>query len=320
MIRIAISEMPPSANGMRSPTDLEIVDAYVAHGSIWKAAEALGIAGQTVHRRLSLIGAMKPMRVFSEEERTRVVAYYTSASQEDFSLDDLAKELGRTRNFICRKARDLGLTNPNRKANSKQLEAVRRPKWNDRPHPRGALGLKHSEEAREKMSAASKLAWVTMKTFSIGNMSPEALQRSSDRTSQRMALQPAEKAYSRSKGGRRDDLGGMYFRSAWEANYARYLNWLQAKGEIERWEYEPETFWFLAIKRGVRSYKPDFKIWERGNSYFVEVKGWMDDKSKTKLKRMKKYHPHIRVDVVDARQYASIKSKVSRLIRGWEHS
>lgn len=43
----------------------------------------------------------------------------------------------------------------------------------------------------------------------------------------------------RSKGGIRPDLG-RYFRSAWEANIARYLNFLQKHGEIESWEYESE--------------------------------------------------------------------------------
>lgn len=117
--------------------------------------------------------------------------------------------------------------------------------------------------------------------------------------------------------GFRDDIG-LYVRSAWEANYARYLNWLKARGEIESWEYEPQTFWFLAIQRGTRSYKPDFLVREKGKEYFVEVKGYMDAKSKTKIKRMKIYHPTVELRVVDERQYRSIARTVSGMIRGWE--
>lgn len=318
LLRICLSDMPPSANGLRHPSDHELIVAYGAHGSVWKAATALGISGQTVHRRLKKLGCIKGKRLFTDAERNRVAAYYNDTPPASFSLECLATELGRTRQFICRQAKILGLTNPQRDLTSTQLAAVRKPKWQEKSHPRGALGLKHTDATKQKVSAASKLSWVTMKTFSIGNMSTEARQRKSDLASIRMNLQPAEKAYSRARGGRRADLGNVYFRSAWEANYARYLNWLVGKGEIERWEYEPQTFWFLAVKRGVRSYTPDFLVWEKGNSYFVEVKGWMDPKSKTKLKRMKQYYPNIRVDVVGQRQYDGIKSAVSRLVPGWE--
>ena len=125
--------------------------------------------------------------------------------------------------------------------------------------------------------------------------------------------------YSRSKRGRRPDLGTPFFRSGWEANYARYLNLLIARKVILSWEYEAETFWFEKIRRGVRSYTPDFKIRETiAKTYFVEVKGWMDPKSATKLKRMKKYYPHIEVRVVGRAQYREIESKLGKAIPGWE--
>jgi len=115
---------------------------------------------------------------------------------------------------------------------------------------------------------------------------------------------------------------GTYFRSQWEANYARYLMFLMDKGSIQRWEYEPETFWFDKIKRGVRSYLPDFKVWETIDSepYYVEVKGYMDSKSKTKLKRMAIYYPAIRLELVDRKKYFEIKNKLSSIIKNWEHS
>lgn len=125
---------------------------------------------------------------------------------------------------------------------------------------------------------------------------------------------------NRSRAGYRPDLGDIYFRSGWEANYARYLNYLKKQKLIYKWEFEPDTFYFNEIKRGVRSYLPDFKIWETAGShpYYVELKGYMDSKSRTKIRRMAKYYPHLRLDVVRATQYNEIKSKMSSIIPNWE--
>ena len=52
-----------------------------------------------------------------------------------------------------------------------------------------------------------------------------------------------------SRGGIRKDLG-IYVRSSWEANYARYLNFLKKSGAILRWEFEPTEFEFTKINAG----------------------------------------------------------------------
>jgi hypothetical protein len=123
-----------------------------------------------------------------------------------------------------------------------------------------------------------------------------------------------------SKQGKRSDLGDIYWRSGWEANYCRYLNFLVKQKIIYKWEYEPDTFWFNEIKRGVRSYLPDFKVWETKYSepHYIEVKGYMDAKSKTKIKRMAKYYPDIQLIVVGRKQYDEIKNKLSKVIPNWE--
>lgn len=301
------------------PSDLEIVDAYIKYGSVHKAGKALGISHSRLHRRLQAIGAAKPQNVLTDEDRDLIEDYYLGTPAATFNLGDLAKELGRTKAFICRAAGEMGLTDPRRpmsEAHIQKMKSIK--KWENRPHPRGALGIRHSEDTRRQISEASKRSWEAQKANCLGNMTEESLQLKSDRMSIFMSSQPPQNIYSRAKNGPREDLGGAFFRSSWEANYARYLNWLQEKGEIERWEYEPETFWFLEIKRGVRSYKPDFKIFEKGISYFVEVKGWMDPKSKTKLKRMKKYYPSVRIDVVGVKEYNQIKNALSRILVGWE--
>ena len=121
-----------------------------------------------------------------------------------------------------------------------------------------------------------------------------------------------------SSGGIRSDLG-IFVRSSWEANYARYLTFLVGLGEIQGWEYEAETFEFEAIKRGTRSYTPDFKVTNNNGSVeYHEVKGWMDPKSKTKLKRMAKYYPDIRIVVIGSDEYKAISRECRRLVPNWE--
>jgi hypothetical protein len=95
---------------------------------------------------------------------------------------------------------------------------------------------------------------------------------------------PAKKgnAYRHTKSGYRKDLG-INLRSKWEANFARILN----AYEIE-FEFEPKVFTF-PIKRGTKGYTPDFYYTKFDE--WVEIKGYLDDKSKIKLKRFKRYYP-----------------------------
>jgi len=124
-----------------------------------------------------------------------------------------------------------------------------------------------------------------------------------------------KKQRKRFEGGMRKDIG-IYVRSRWEANIARYLNFLVKNGNITKWEYEPDTFKF-PVKRGSVFYTPDFKIWEKDKIYYYEVKGYMDASSRTKLKRMSKYYPDIKIIVVDKKAYKQILGNKG-LIEGWE--
>lgn len=111
----------------------------------------------------------------------------------------------------------------------------------------------------------------------------------------------------------------IYFRSGWEANYARYLEWLRARGQIAKWDYEPETFWFDGIKRGCVSYKPDFRVAENnGQVEYHEVKGWLDPQSKIKLKRMAKYHPDVKIRLIQRDWFVNNRDQLRRLIPDWE--
>lgn len=127
-----------------------------------------------------------------------------------------------------------------------------------------------------------------------------------------------EKTGIQHSGGKRADLGGLYVRSSWEANYARYLNWLQKNGEIECWEYEPDTYEF-PVKRGNRSYTPDFKIFYSDGTYeYHEVKGYMNSHSAVKLKRMAKYYPDEKLILIDSEVYKALAKDMRLIIKNWE--
>ena len=120
-------------------------------------------------------------------------------------------------------------------------------------------------------------------------------------------------------GGKRIDLNNQYFRSSWEANYARYLNFLIQQKEIAKWEYEVDTFEFKNIKRGVRFYTPDFKVYDnKGEFIYHEVKGYMDSKSITRHKRMDKYYPEIKIKMIDKTWFRKNGTTLSKIIKNWE--
>jgi len=96
----------------------------------------------------------------------------------------------------------------------------------------------------------------------------------------------------------------IYFRSSWEVRFAKYMQFLKEHGQITEWLFEPQTFWFHEIKRGTCSYLPDFKVTRPdGSHYWVEVKGYMDAKSKTKIKRFRKYYPDEELQVVESKWF-----------------
>ena len=126
--------------------------------------------------------------------------------------------------------------------------------------------------------------------------------------------------FSRGKGGKRPDLGGIYFRSSYEANYARYLNFLIANSKLQKWEYEVDTFTFNKIQRGTRQYTPDFKVHlNNGHIEYHEVKGWDYPKGITARKRFAKYYSHLKLIVIDRDFFKALnKQGIVRLIPNWE--
>ncbi len=248
-------------------------------------------------------------------------------------LEQLARKLDRDKANVCRKARELGLTNqkrpkvaqlslnytpPSTPAElSARMSRAAKLRIETHGHPRGALGLKHSPATLEVLSQRSRAAWARPDS---GLNAPHQRQLRSDAMHQRIASGKMRTGYSRGRMGRRSDLGNQHFRSSWEANYARFLNWLIKTGEILSWEFEKHRFVFEAIRFGTRSYLPDFKVNRAdGTHEWHEVKGWMDAKSATKLKRMAKYYPAERVLVIGPQWFKDAKkSGLAGMVGNWE--
>lgn len=279
---------------------------------------------------LKTVGGLNAREHWTDDELSALMAAYTSR-EKPVALSALASSLGRNKANVCRKARELGLTNqrrakvfekkPSRKyatdAERSAAQSASSKAWIAKNgHPRGALGLRHSDATKAILSEKSKAAWADPTS---GLNTPALSQARSDLLTARNIAGRMNQGHSRARGGRRDDLGGMYFRSAWEANYARYLNFLIRQGEIASWEFEPQTFEFKNIKRGTRAYTPDFKIFAHDGSHvWHEVKGWMDAKSKTRLSRFAKYFPDERLIVVGSQWFRSANKTLGSIISGWE--
>lgn len=273
-------------------------------------------------------------RPWTDEELALLIAAYSVKACEELRLDELASKLGRDKANVCRKARSLGLTDQERQ---KVLEPVGRPsrmyatteelraaqsaaqtaRLATNGHPRGFHGKKHSQMTLAVLGERSRAMWAD--PASAMN-SPEMAQRRSDALLKRIAAGEMNHGYTRAKGGRRADLNGIYFRSAWEANYARYLRLLVQQGQIIGWDYEPKTFIFETIKRGNRAYTPDFLVrFAGGRHEWHEVKGWMDDSSRVRLKRMAQFYPAEVVKVIEGPWFRqAVRSGLARTLFGWE--
>lgn len=95
--------------GHKKAGDDELCESYSRLGSVWAVGNEFGMCGQTVHQRLCRIGVINKKNIFNQDSREVLVNEYASY-RDAGNLDALAKKLGRTKQFICRQAKKLGLT------------------------------------------------------------------------------------------------------------------------------------------------------------------------------------------------------------------
>jgi hypothetical protein len=110
--------------------------------------------------------------------------------------------------------------------------------------------------------------------------------------------------------------GSTFFRSKWEANYALYLDFLIKQKVIKGWEFEAQSFFFEKIKSGTKKYIPDFKVTMiDGSIEFHEVKGFMQQKDRTKIRRMAKYFPDVKLVLIDKVFYNDLYKKFKTVLK-----
>lgn len=301
--------------------DERLIESYRRTGSVWKTADEVGICGQAVHWRLKRCGALKPVRYFTSEDAELLKREYERHARAG-RLDALCAIMRRTKPFLCNKAKALGIPQGNAYEPDRAAIGADRRQWiAQHGHPRGALGMTHGVATRAKISARVKAAverrapeqenmridkMMTTKFAKYGRSNPAVFNRGKATT---------WKAAWREIAGKR-----IYFRSRWEYNYAVYLQMLVEKRAILSWEHEPKTFWFDKIKRGVRSYLPDFRVQlVNGGEEYHEVKGWMDDRSKTCISRMARYYPEVTLKIIDATWFKN-NGRILCFLPGWEHA
>ena len=140
---------------------------------------------------------------------------------------------------------------------------------------------------------------------------------------------PGQSGYKRLNKGFKKDIG-VSIRSGWEGNV---LRWLTLENKV--WQYEPRVFFFEDIKHGTVCYTPDVYI--ETDDTWLEVKGHLPAKDKTKIRRFKKYYPEefakLKAVVGGPKTAAAIfyqelnvpilvyyndLKKLSKMIPGWE--
>lgn len=235
------------------------------------------------------------MSQWSTEEDERLRLLYEVWAGEVIPVTRIATALGRTPGAVRYRATKLGITEPGR--------------------PRAARG--------RPAQVATRVCPQCHNEFDLRRPSDKQKTCSRSCAAKLRSRQGGKGRFpgsTRAKVGRRADLGNQFFRSSWEANYARYLNRLLAAGEITSWEYEPQPF-FFPVKRGNRGYLPDFRVWFPDGHYeWHEVKGYLDKASAIKLRRFALHHPDEAAVflLVDRPVYYRIRDEFGPLIEGWE--
>jgi hypothetical protein len=275
-----------------------------------------------VRNRAHKLGLRKKAQEWTETDDQVLASYYEACRGRPIDLGELVRYLGRTESAIAHRASRLGLTDqyrPYSDAARMLIGGHSRERIQSNGHPRGMLGRTQTAVARAKIGQAARRyhaqASETMKGERVAKANATRVER--DGTA---GPEPhlTGNPFSRARRGYREDIPGIHFRSAWEANFCRYLIWLQEQGEILQWEYEPTTFRFEGVTRGPYTYLPDFRVTEKdGATIYYEVKGYMNPASRGKLKRMAKFFPDVTIIVIGKDEYRAI-AKWKRLIPNWE--
>lgn len=251
--------------------------------TVKELARELGRTESAVRGRKNKIGVKRGNCPHFTEEEKNIIKEWYEKDDMGVDLEGLSSLINRPKTSISYIAKTMGLTKygnfTEKERNVRAKEMVI--KVSKIEHPRGMLGKHHTEESKEKISIASITRAANMTSEEKHSIAMKAVETKKKKGT---TSQTTSNAYSRTKSGIRSDLG-QYFRSAWEANIARILDY-----EDIEWEYECKRFFFNEEVDGVLSYQPDFYLPQFNK--WIEVKGWMDEKSKTRLKLFEEQYPN----------------------------
>lgn len=135
-------------------------------------------------------------------------------------------------------------------------------------------------------------------------------------------IKPYTKGYKSNVQGWRN-IGGRkkFYKSLWEINYARYLDYCKKRGLILRWYYEPELFKYPEemYEKGPYYYKPDFLVYlNETDRVWREVKGYMNYASMAKIRRFRENYPDERLEIIDEHWFKKALHTWRWEIPGWE--
>ncbi len=113
ILRVEARAIRKRAPASEKPEDGALVASYGRTGNIWSTGKEFNVSGQWVHGRLRKLGISTSKNYFSNEDDERLRSEYLE-HVELGKLADLAKSMGRTKAYLCRRARALGLTDQRR--------------------------------------------------------------------------------------------------------------------------------------------------------------------------------------------------------------
>jgi hypothetical protein len=127
-----------------------------------------------------------------------------------------------------------------------------------------------------------------------------------------------------------ETIGGKTYtyRSGFERDWAKYLQFLKNYKEIYDWEYEPKPpfdFFSFGYRNKPYSYLPDFKVWTKSKIFhYEETKGELTTKDLSKYTRLARHYPDVIIDIILQRiptkgkmysAYAKLQTKQGGAIR-----
>lgn len=306
----------------RKATDEQLLDVYSKTNNIWETAKCFGMCGQSVHERLVKLNKINKKNYLKEKDKEKIRNLYIKGfSAGDNKLDTLCKEIKRTKSFVCRFAKKEGLTNSKRKKSDiLREEFCKRAKRyiEEKGHPKGMLGKHHTEKIRKLLTKKSTEMWDKMTKEKRRALTDKQITAKIKKYGTSFISKRTKCSW---KSGTREIADRkIFFRSRWEANYARYLEYLKQHKKIKEWEHENKIFWFKDFKDNCKAYLPDFEVFlNNGKTEYHEVKGWYDKRSKTKIRKTRKEYPSISLKLIKEKQYKKIKENYANKILDWEY-